>query len=328
MPPPAARPALAVALRVTSAMDVGRLTAELLVRLYEEVQTRLTWATRLREELRRWQPEITLGPVRASRRTPLRQEAHPDLYRELRRLWHDHLAEHVAGVVILLDDVHQLLVHDATALLTLRGAFQDLQGAGARYPLVVTGPDGLLESVRDASEPVTRFFERMLLGPFSLEDTREAVRAPLRAVGSTLEVEESAVEVVWRLTEGHPFFVTFVMRDLVHQATAQRTRRISASDVEAFWPMIAEHLAAERFSVDWQSATPAEREVLVTLARGEDDAPITRAVGRSGTALLVRLLRKGLVVRSGRGEYRLYHPLFQGFVLQRSRSDNPPTAGT
>lgn len=200
-------PALAISLTVTAAMDLGQLTLELLVRLREEIQARQTWPARVREELSRWGSTLRFGPVQASRRGS-GGHAVPalDLYRELRRVWQDYLAAHVSGVVILLDDVHQLSSHDATALMTLRGTFQDLQGNGARYPLVLTGPDGLFEAVRDASEPVTRFFERMALGPFSLEDTRQAIQAPLAAVGDGLTVEEPLVEAVWRWTEGHPFF--------------------------------------------------------------------------------------------------------------------------
>ncbi|MCY0878102.1 MAG: hypothetical protein OWU84_04060 [Firmicutes bacterium] len=129
-----------------------------------------------------------------------------------------------------------------------------------------------------------------------------------------MTVDESAVEAVWRLTGGHPFFVTFVIRDVVHETMQQGWNHIQGKNLEALWPQIAEHLAAERFAVDWQS----EREVLVAMAQAADDAPLAQRIGRSGTALLPRLLRKGLVVRSGRGEYQLYHPLFRSYVLGRA----------
>jgi len=312
-------PALAVSLTVTSAVaDLRAVTAELLVRVQEEIRARRDWPERLRAELERWQPTVSIGPLRATRRGADRPEAADlDLYRELRRLWWNHLDGRVAGLVVLLDDAHQLLTRDPDALLALRGTFQDLQGSGARYPLVITGPDGLFEAVHDVSEPVTRFFERMPLGPFSLDDTREAVMAPLRAVGNPIRVESGAVEALWRLTDGHPFFVTFAMRDIIRDAVASGREEVAEADVNSLWPAIAEHLAKERFEVEWQSATPAERNVLRALAQGPEDAPVTKTLGRSGTALLGRLLRKGLVVRSGRGEYRLYHQLFRGYVLGR-----------
>ncbi len=54
-------------------------------------------------------------------------------------------------------------------------------------------------------------------------------------------------------------------------------------------------------------------------ARG---APATQVIGRSGIALLQRLLRKGLIVRSGRGEYQVYHALFEAHV--RALTGTPP----
>lgn len=210
------------------------------------------------------------------------------------------------------NDAHLLLTHAPDALLSLRAVFSDLQGGGARYPLVISGPEGLFEAVRDVSEPVTRFFERMALGPFSPSDTGEAMRAPLAAADSPLRVDDAAVEILWRLTAGHPFFVAFAMRDIV--AGVHDQRRLTGEMIERAWPDIARHLAAERFAVEWQSATAAEGDVLRALAADRRTAPLTQTIGKSGTALLQRLLRKGLIVRSGRGEYQLYHPLFDGYV--------------
>lgn len=63
-------------------------------------------------------------------------------------------------------------------------------------------------------------------------------------------------------------------------------------------------------TVDWTSATPAEREVLRAVAAGAEVEP-----GRRG--LLSRLMRKNLIHRVERGRYRLYHPLFAEFVLRQ-----------
>ncbi len=179
-------PALVVTLTLTSSTGgPEEMGGRLLVYAHEEIRGQTRWPDRLRAELERWQPSGTVGALRASRQGDQRAAAgHPDLYLELLRLWREHLHNRVAGMVLLLDDAHLLLTRDPGALLSLRAVFQDLQGAGARYPLVITGPEGLFEAVRDVSEPVTRFFERMALGPFSLTDTAEAIRAALRAAAT------------------------------------------------------------------------------------------------------------------------------------------------
>lgn len=307
------QPTFTVVMTVTSAIaPLPAFCRELLLRVRDEIRSHERWSNRLRAELDRWEPMLSVGPLRASRRTSSPEPIPAiDLYRELRRLWQDHLRSHVAGMVIILDDAHLLLSHDPTALLTLRGIFQDLQGVGARYPLIITGPEGLFEAVRDAAEPVTRFFERMTLGPFSLEDTAQAVRSPLASLSVPMQVEDQAISEIWRATGGHPFFVSFAMRDLFQAKGGQGA--IGREDVLRSWPEIVSHLAEERCASEWGIATAAERQVLRALAL-EDGPSLHQRLGKTSAALLPRLVRKGLVLRTGRGEYSLYHPLFAEFV--------------
>lgn len=62
-----------------------------------------------------------------------------------------------------------------------------------------------------------------------------------------------------------------------------------------------------KFSIEWHSVTPADREVLKILSSG-------RSIGDGKRGLLTRLVRKNLVIKVERGQYELYHPLFADFV--------------
>ncbi len=104
---------------------------------------------------------------------------------------------------------------------------------------MVTGPETLFEAVRDLSEPVTRFFEPMPLGPLSLEDTTQMVRGPLEVGHVPVELEDEANHALWNVTAGHPFFTAFAMRDLVRrEGDAERLRVLTAADVKAAWPQL------------------------------------------------------------------------------------------
>lgn len=312
-------PALSVVVTITSGMKgLEGLTADLLSRIGAALSGHLEWPDVLRRELNRWQPAIQMGPLRASRTSQDPAVSGGSLlFRELDRLWREYLVGRVGGVVILLDDAQQLLAHDPSALLTLRAVFQDLQGTGARYPLVITGPDTLFQAVQDLSEPVTRFFERMALGPFSLEDTAEAVRGPLEVAQVPLDLDAEAVSALWHVTTGHPFFTSFAMRDIVRrEADPSHRRQLSASHIRAAWPDIAAHLAEERFAAEWGGCTPAERDLLKSLATSNSSS--VSFGERSRGTLLARLVKKGLVHRKARGVYSLYHPLFASFVQGRT----------
>jgi hypothetical protein len=179
------------------------------------------------------------------------------------------------------------------------------------FPLTVTGGGDLFEAARDVAEPVTRSFERLPLGPFSLDETRQAIQGPLEAVGHPSRVREDAVRLVWERSGGHPYFVAFTMREAVHAAGQRGVVDLTADLLLEAWPAITRQLAIEKFSVEWNTATPAERSVLRAAVTG---GSLTQAAGRRGPSLAARLVKKGLLVRRGRGSYAADHPLFAEYV--------------
>jgi len=301
-----------VNLSATSAfLNFNEFALLLLHRIREDLKGQTGWSRRIRDEILRWEPTISVGPISGTRRSDSPVLGVEILYSELRRLWEGHLRGNVAAVIFFLDDVQNLTRVDPNILLTLRAVFQDLQGLGAVFPLVVTGPEDMFEAARDLAEPVTRFFERLLLAPFSREDTREAITTPLKAVDHPLLVEEDAVDFVWQRSGGHPYFVSFIMREAVDLTTDHEEPVLTEKLLTTYWPSIFGQMALDKFTVEWNSATAAERQVLRAVAEG---TPIQVAAGKSGATLALRLTRKGLLLRHNRGEYVLYHPLFAAYV--------------
>ena len=264
------QPALGVVtLSVTSAVGgIEGFCESLLRRIHSDLSVQAGLAGRIQDEVRRWQPRLAVGPAAAVRTVVNEGFALDRLYAELGRLWTRLAHQDMAGVLIFLDDVEHLLVRDASALLALRSVFQDLQGRGAVFALIITGPETLLEVGRDVSEPVTRFFDRLPLGAFSLADTAEAIREPLRVNGAPLGVSDDAVAAVWSKTHGHPYFVAFTMRELTDRAYEGNVRQLDDRWITAHWPAVAQRLSADRFASEWQACTAAERRVLRRLAEG------------------------------------------------------------
>ena len=179
----------------------------------------------------------------------------------------------------------------------------------------------MFEATRDVAEPVTRFFERMKLGMFSLEDTKEAIQTPLRQLNTGISVEEDAITMIWEKSLGHPFFLTFIMRDLVNRHLyLQKRSPIRLKDVMENWQETLAHLQDDKFHMEWKNATPAERNVLLALATKSKEESLVETVGKKGSGLLNRLLKKGLITKQERGNYELYHPLFKEFVLKYQKT--------
>jgi hypothetical protein len=319
------RPAVPISLTVTSGLEsMDAFIFLLLDHVKEILLSRRNWPARIRQELTKWEMSLQLGPIRLTHQSSRSGESVAGislLYKGLYRLWESILHGQVSGVVIFLDDAHNLLQFNPQALLILRSVFQDLQGIGAKYPLVITGPEDMFEATRDVAEPVTRFFERMKLGLFSLEDTGEAIKTPLNQLNTGISIEDDAITVVWEKSLGHPFFLTFIMRDLVNiHFQLQRHRPITSVDVTGNWQEILAHLQDDKFNIEWKNATPAERNVLLALAVKNKEESLAGTIGKRGSGLLSRLIRKGLITRQERGSYELYHPLFKEFVLTLAKA--------
>lgn len=268
--------------------------------------------SKLVQEFQKWEVQsIRMGMFGVGRKGDFPVEGPVELlYRNMLELWED-VRKKYAGVVIFMDDVQNLLEVHPKALLALRALFQDLQGEGARYPLVVTGTETLFGAVREAAEPVTRFFERMPVLPFTFQDTAEAVRHPLAAVGSRIAVSEDFIEKVYEKSLGHPYFVSFIMRDFVDIACRCRVD-LDGKVFDEHWESVIAHLEMEKFEEEWRACSPAEKKVLSVLAQ-RSDVPVTQAFGKH-RALLSRLVDKGIVRRKERGLYEVYHPLFAEFI--------------
>ncbi len=213
-----------------------------------------------------------------------------------------------------IDDAHLLLSLDKQAFLILRAVMQDLHLLGARYGLVITGPSELFEDIRLESEPVVRFFNKINLKPFDREDLADAIRYPVERVQAGITIPDETLDWIQNKTNGHPYFVTFIMRAMLMNAHSERRVNLDVSYCESKWPGILRLIYAERFDVDWSSVPPGERMILRQIAEAAPGDCPAKDVHNSG--LLSRLVQKNLVIRKGRGMYTLYHPLFGEYIQQ------------
>ncbi len=283
----------------------------------DELSKHKGWSEKAMEQLRDWQLSIhALGLTVTKRQRPdmATAGAADILRRQLRDLWERFLADRECGILLILDDAHLLLSLDKQAFLILRAVIQDLHLLGARYGLVITGPSELFEDIRLESEPVVRFFNKMNLKPFDREDLADAIRYPVERVQAGITIPDETLDWIQSKTNGHPYFVTFIMRVMLMNAHSERRVNLDVSYCESKWPEILRLIYAERFDVDWSSVPPGERMILRQIAAAAPGDCPAKDVQNSG--LLSRLVQKNLVIRKGRGMYTLYHPLFGEYIQQ------------
>jgi hypothetical protein len=89
------------------------------------------------------------------------------------------------------------------------------------------------------------------------------------------------------------------------------------SEPQHLWAHIFQQLERNKFRLDLAQVPERELELLRTLAGAQGDEINPRHfIPAFQYAHFGRLTEKGLLIRTGRGRYKLYHPLFREFLRQ------------
>jgi len=268
----------------------------------------------IREESRVWEKwkleKLSLSPELKRRD---RGYGIVNLTETLLNLWNKLESNGIEIGIIMLDDIHYLLTEGWDgSLYDLRTDIQALSAQGARYMFVITGQTFLYPEMHELAEPFTRLFEKFEIDNFDLNGTREVIEKPLRVEGIEIKISDDVIERIHNITEGHPFFIVFIMRDLLRKI---KQGRIDMEKFNESYPSIIDHLTKTKFQDDFNKATDAERETLLKIAElGEEVFTPSDITGRSQSKLFERLMEKELLVKISRGKYRLYHTMFLEFL--------------
>jgi len=214
-----------------------------------------------------------------------------------------------------------LMAEDVSALCA---ACHELSQQG--LPLVVVGAGlphlpAVLSASKSYSERLFRYarIDRLERGAADL-----ALQLP--AKGEDAEFDEDALDAMYALTGGYPYFVQAYGKTAWDVAPRSP---ITAADVAVAAPEAEAELAVGFFGSRYERATPAEREYLRAMADASDSSTPDDAVGTAAVAdLLGRapqslspardgLLKKGLVYSGQRGLIAFTVPHFGRYLRQQ-----------
>ncbi len=299
--------------------DLSRFFQVLLQQIRDDYRVNARVRSKIKSELRRWKfsggiPSTGISLERAA------EASVPNFTRDLEALWKGALAPSgVDAAFILLDDIHHFLPSQPGAFHTLRNIFQSLAMRGCRFSLIISGPRILFTYAVDIAEPFTRFFYPFYLENLDFSGTMELIRRPLKLNKIKIELEETVLERIHELTMGHPYFLVYTMFELLNNLESRRYR-VTRKDFDSIWPKITSSLEVGKFKSDFESTPEKEREVLLDIARlNTDTAAPSNVKGVKGASVLFkRLEQKGLLIKSERAKYRIYHPLFKDYLMRVS----------
>jgi len=164
--------------------------------------------------------------------------------------------------------------------------------------------------------PLQGFFDRYHLEPFSEKETKNFINKPLQRIKSLIRVDEEASKKLFMLTLGHPFFLSFILSNLLMIANKENIKNITKSFVITYFPTIFDHLSSEKFNEEFERASDNEKDILIKLAQIDSDAVSPKELKTKQAPKYLKILteKKSLLIKTKRGLYRFYHPLFKEHV--------------
>jgi hypothetical protein len=292
--------------------DIGdylRFAESLCDKLGDALAASDSLTTRLRTEARNWKfKQVKAGPITVERDGPRRflTSGSALLRHALAEAWRQFIRPaRLAGAVFFLDDLQNLSLPSGDTALTIRDQFQALAVEGINFSVCFSAKPDYFSGISSFAEPAVRFYSKIVLAPFTLEETCEYTRAVFDGHADVVGV----AKWLYEKTLGHPYFLAFISRELL--------ARGSTSPANA-WREISARLEREKFESDLAQLSEKDVGLLRTLAAShEHEFSPTPFVKQFQYEYFRRLTERGLLIRSGRGRYKLYHPLFRAFLQQQ-----------
>jgi hypothetical protein len=301
------------ALSPESCQSWEKFTSDLLQDISSTVTSTGKLTKKVKAELGKWEISLNLGVVETTRK---REERKPRLLEALQLLWEKHLAPSGTQIAfIMLDDLHYFpLRKEESTYLNLRTTLQELVNRKCNYSLIVTAPTLLFTDIAEVAEPLGRFFKPIDLMMFTFEDAKEAIEIRLKSIDSEIRVSDETIRAVVEKTGGHPYLVMFTMHELLNMLRG--VNKIEAESFFQHWPKIEALLGRQIFAQKFQHASPTERRLLVEIAKKDSKfvAPGVFSEFKGASRLFARLEEEELLIRSERGKYSLFHPLFAEYL--------------
>ena len=203
---------------------------------------------------------------------------------------------------------------------TLSGIIVSLHHAAQELlPLYLIGSG--LPTVRGLVAKSKTYAERMFgyeeIGALDERASADAIRKPLKAMG--VDIEDKALEAIFRLSGGYPFFLQECGYQVWQRAAGSP---VTVKDVKAVASEVSERLDRNFFAVRLDRISDLERKFLRVMADvpGEGAKPlaaIAKKLGRSVNSLSMlrrSLIRKGVLYSSIEGTVSYTVPLFGKYM--------------
>lgn len=219
------------------------------------------------------------------------------------------------AVAILIDEIQYLTQKELGALIMAMHKIQQKD-----LPLVLLGAG--LPILRGLAGESKSYAERLFsfpdIGALAQDDAIRALRNPVQAAG--IDFESSALQEIYRLTKGYPYFVQEWGYQTWNLATENM---ITLQVVKEATAEVIPRLDKNFFRVRFDRLIPSEKRFLRAMAclgsgaqRAGDIAEILNVKISSLSPVRSRLIEKGMIYSPAYGDMAFTVPLFDEFMMR------------
>jgi hypothetical protein len=220
------------------------------------------------------------------------------------------------GIALFVDEMQDIAVDELAALC---GACHEISQQGAPLLVVGAGLPHLPVALAASKSYAERLFRYVSVDRLPREMAERAWRVP--AATEDVTFEDEALEELYSLTDGYPYFVQAYGKVTWDAAVGSP---ITKADVAEAAPEAEAELAVGFFGARFDRATPAERDYMSAMADLGDGAVATAEIAQhldrrpqSLSPARDGLIKKGLVFSGERGSVAFTVPHFGRFLRSR-----------
>lgn len=233
----------------------------------------------------------------------------PNLFQAIGEAAH----ERQTAIAILIDEIQYLSQKELGAIIMAMHRMQQKQ-----LPLVLlaAGLPVLPGMAGESKSYAERLFNFPDIGALSEADVARALRDPAGSMG--VEFEDAALQEVFSLTHGYPYFV----QEWGYQAwNHAASNPITLETVRQTTPTVIARLDKNFFRVRFDRLTPGEKNFLRAMAhlgpgshRTSDIASTLGATVSGIGPVRAKLIKKGMIYSPAHGDMAFTVPLFDEFM--------------
>lgn len=223
--------------------------------------------------------------------------------------------ERQTAVAILIDEIQYLSQKELGAIIM---AMHKMQQKQLPLVLLAAGLPVLPGMAGESKSYAERLFNFPDIGALTEADAAKALRDPARAMG--VDFEDSALQEVYRLTHGYPYFVQEWGYQAWNRAEASP---ITLTIVQETSPEVILRLDKNFFRVRFDRLTPSEKNFLRAMAHlgpgshRTGDIATTLGTTVSGIGpVRSKLIKKGMIYSPAHGDMAFTVPLFDEFMIR------------